>query len=63
MFDMRRCAEEPHLCAAPRKQILEKEGGIWSNELNPFADHFKVIFLYFFNVAHLETGFCSLLLQ
>ena len=49
---MRRCAEEPNLCAAPRNQILEKEGGIWSNQLNPFADHFKVIILCFFLILH-----------
>ena len=60
---MRRCVEEPHLCGAPRKQILDKEGGIWSNELNPFADHFKVIVFYFFIFARLDTGFCPLLLQ
>ena len=54
IFLIARCAEEPQLCGAPREQILEKEGGIWSNELNPFADHFKVVlatFALFFNNA------------
>ena len=56
---MRRCAEEPHLCGAPTKQILEKEGGIWSNELNPFADHFKVVILYLFNLCTFGHRFLS----
>ena len=37
-----RCTEQPELCGSPGAQILEKEGGIWSDQFSPFDGHFKV---------------------
>ena len=37
-----RCTEQPELCSSPGAQILEKEGGIWSDQFSPFDGHFKV---------------------
>ena len=37
-----RCTEQPELCGSPGAQILEKEGGVWSDQFSPFDSHFKV---------------------
>ena len=37
-----RCTEQPELCGSPGAQILEKEGGVWSDQFSPFDGHFKV---------------------
>ena len=60
-----RCTEQPELCSSPGAQILEKEGGVWSDQFSPFDGHFKVggpPYL-FSKVVNPSPGLRSILLQ